>query len=150
MNTFDARLCGLLLIAALAGGCAAFDHKAVLDDTGPLQTSLQDHFTVAVVAVDGVPRGAAGPLEVTPGRHDITFEARPGAGTPLPATKTLSMAIIPCTNYRLAARPAPGSNQDWNVVVEQSYATDDCSSRGGGYASVGSSGPSGPVTSFRN
>ena len=140
------RTLGLVAFASLFAGCA-IDRTSVLTDSGPIQTSWQDHFKVVIVAVDGQSQ-PAGPVALSPGRHDVTFAARPDVGVPLPATKTIAMSIIPCTEYRMVARPGPASAQDWNVLIEDSNPTGDCAGRGSTYSAIGNATPTG--TSPRN
>ena len=115
---------GAALAALLVAGCATAPYSYLYDRQVYYRAVLH-RYPVTIVSVDGA--GAAfHPEPITPGEHFVTLDAQPTAGFALPVEKTYTLTIAPCTRYYIAAQRESPVQQDWNLVVEQTWAVSGC------------------------
>ncbi len=110
--------------AALLAGCGTAPLSYLYDRQVYYRAELH-RYPLVVEAVDGASTTFR-PLPITAGEHLVTFSAAPVAGFFQPVTKTYPMDIAPCTRYYVAAQRNAALEQDWHLVVEQTFPVGGC------------------------
>jgi len=132
MKRFPARAaCGLVAVAALAGGCAGTgmysepyalfeaEQKNVPADTRPAFVMRIDGKNVAINRND----------PVKPGRHEVEVSIPGPPGMSDPDRDTLAIDARPCTRYYLAARRSSPTARDWKAFVAGTEPIRECASQ---------------------
>lgn len=96
-----------------------------INDRQVYYKAVLNRYPVFVTAVDGS-SSTFRPMPITAGQHNIAFEAQPVAGFSQPLRKVYPMTIAPCTRYYVAAQRTSPLEQDWNLVVEQTWPVAGC------------------------
>lgn len=112
------------LATALLAACATAPLSYLYDRQVYYRTELH-RYPLVVEAVDHASTTIR-PLPITPGEHLVTFSAAPVGGFSQPVTKTYPMTIAPCTRYYVAAQREAKLEQDWQLVVEQTFPVGGC------------------------
>ncbi len=118
------RLATVGLAAAVLAGCGTAPLSYLYDRQVYYRAELH-RYPLLVEQVDGASTTFR-PLPITAGDHLVTFSAAPVGGFSQPVTKTYPMAIAPCTRYYVAAQRDSALDQDWHLVVEQTFSVAGC------------------------
>jgi hypothetical protein len=118
------RLAVAAATLAVLAGCGTAP-LSFLNDRQVYYKAELHRYPVFVEAVDGVST-AFRPVPIAPGEHLVRFDAPAVAGFSQPVEKTFPMNIAPCTRYYVAAQRSSAFNQDWNLVIEQTWPVAGC------------------------
>ena len=118
-----ALLCGLV-VAGVLGGCATAPNSYLYDRQVYYKAQLH-RYPVSIVSIDNS-GPAFHPAPITMGEHRLVLEAQPVAGFSVPVQKVYTLAIAPCTRYYIAAQRQSPLMQDWDLVIERTFASGDC------------------------
>ncbi len=117
----------LLLAVAATGGLAACGTAPLsyVYDRQVYYQAVLHRYPVFVTQVDGISPGIR-PIPITMGDHVVAIDAEPVAGFSQPVRKVYPLTIAPCTRYYLAAQRTSPLKQDWDLVVERTFASGGC------------------------
>jgi hypothetical protein len=118
------RLAAMLLTGAALAGCGTAP-LSYLNDRQVTERQMLHRYPVFVVSIDGTSTTFK-PIPIAPGEHTIVMNAPPVAGMTLPVQKTYPMTIAPCTRYYIAAQRKSAFAQDWDLVIEETWAVAGC------------------------
>ncbi len=116
--------CWVAVAAVALSGCASAP-LSFLYDQQVYRPQVLNRFPLRVLAIDGS-FTAFRPVPIAPGTHALLLAAAPVAGFTIPPEKTYTIDIAPCTRYYIAAQRTSPLLQDWDLVVEATYATGGC------------------------
>ena len=119
-----ARLAAGAVAVATLAGCGTAPLSFV-NDRQVYHRAVLHRYPVVLIAVDGV-YTSFHPVPIAPGTHLLTVDAAPVAGFTLPVQKKVSLTIEPCTRYYIAAQRESPLQQDWQLVVEETFAVGGC------------------------
>ena len=118
-----AWLCGLV-VAGVLGGCATAPNSYLYDRQVYYKAVLH-RYPVSIVSIDNS-GPSFHPAPLTMGDHRLVLDAQPVAGFTVPVQKVYTLTIAPCTRYYIAAQRQSPLMQDWDLVVERTFASGGC------------------------
>jgi hypothetical protein len=113
-----------LVVAGVLGGCGTAPNSYLYDRQVYYRAVLH-RYPVSIVSIDNS-GPSFHPAPVTMGEHRLVLDAQPVAGFTVPVQKVYELTVAPCTRYYLAAQRSGPLVQDWDLVVERTFASGGC------------------------
>ena len=113
-----------VLAAGILAGCGTAP-SSYLYDRQVYYKAVLHRYPVFIVAIDNS-GPSFHPAPITMGAHRLVLDAQPVAGFTVPVQKVYTLTIAPCTRYYIAAQRQSPLLQDWDLVVERTFAAGGC------------------------